>query len=141
MTLPEDVDALLDRVGNASEYVSRIVVQRWELWMTALATLRSAGWTSSEMLAACDALNGHWMLEQARRPEFLADELSDAQRLNNVCDKWDVPPKRWTSRVKSLRDSDDMSAALIVLSREYWCGNEACLVAIRRDEREPRSPK
>lgn len=136
MSLPDDVDALLDRVGNASEYISRIVTDRWELWLTALNRLVANGWTSNELLAACEALNGHWLTDRADRPVLVAAELREAQQQRRLCEKWNVSPKRWSGRVGLVRASDQMADALVVLAHEFWSGNAACEMAIRRDEQK-----
>lgn len=135
LTLPEDVNALLERVGNVSEYLAKVITQRWREWTEALATLRAADWTSAELCAACDVLNGYWLVGHGRSGEFVAGELEDGQRLNDICAKWDVSPKKWAQRVQQVATRPEIAIALVTLVEEFWTGNEACEAAIRREER------
>ena len=133
LTLADDVNALLDRVGNASEYISKVVTQRWREWTEALAMLRAAQWSSGELLAACDVLNGYWLVGHGRSGQFVAAELQDGQRLNDICSKWDIAPKTWKLRVLQVAERPEIAIALVTLVEEFWTGNEACEGAIRRE--------
>ena len=132
LTLPADVNALLDQVGNASEYLASVLGQRWQAWTDALATLRGADWSSNEMLAACDVLNGYWLLGHGRSGQFVSVELADAQRLNDICGKWEIPEARWAERCREVHQDSIVAFALVTLVSEFWTGNEACEKAIRR---------
>lgn len=133
LTLPDDVNALLERVGNASDYIAKVVQQRWREWTDALATLSAAGWASGELLAACDVLNGYWLVGHGRSGEFVAAELDDGQRLNDICRKWKISPAKWSERVKQVARQPEIAIALVTIVEEFWAGNEACEAAIRRE--------
>lgn len=128
LRLDESTTALLDRAcgesTSPSDYVSHLIEQAHRKWTLSLDKLRVAGWTGSELLAACDALNGVWLHEYAGGPAFLAAELTDAQRLNDVCGKWDVPPKDWAKRVKALHEDRELQRALVAVVEEFWNGND-----------------
>ena len=124
-TLDPDADALLGRVGNASEYLSRTVMRRSRQWTSALDLLRSEGWSSAELLAACEALNGYWLAGRAAHGGYLAtvldDGLSDAGGRSTI----------WRNRFKQLETDAGLATALAILVDEFWSGNAACEAAVR----------
>lgn len=122
---------------SATEYVEdllalgppdylRALVDRAEAELgTAWGILRAAGWARSELLAACDVLNG-WDLvapSLAEPDAGLALELHDAARLNETHRKWDVSAGRWADLVRAVADDRRVQYALRVLAREFWAGN------------------
>lgn len=132
-TLSASVHELLTRTENASGYLDHVVQERWRAWQEALLELQQSGWRAPEILAACDVLNGYWALGAAGRSgQAVALELHDGAQLNGICEKWDVSPERWATRIKTLSESDLHAAALLTVVSEFWAGNAACDAAIRR---------
>lgn len=119
-SLDDDAAALLSRLDNASHYVSALVRDAWRRWQQAHEALRRAGWDGPALCAACDALNGTWLLEP-RLAGVMSLELHDAQRLSDVCGKWGVDPRRWAELHDGLRD--DLAIALRAIVTEFWAGN------------------
>lgn len=132
LSVSDDVDQLLDRVGNASEYVDRVVRARWREWTEALDLLVQSGWVRAEILAACDALNGYWMIGSGKSGAFIAAELEDAERLNKLCAKWDLAPERWAQCYGEIGRSQPLAHALTIVVEEFWTGNEAIEAAIAK---------
>lgn len=123
---------LLDRVGNASEYISRTIQDRWQSWQESLHVLREGGWRRPEVFAVCDTLNGVWMFGQYRSPGSVAMELEDAERLNGICAKWELDPAAWRARIREVADDWPLTLALLDVVAEFWRDNRACEQAIER---------
>lgn len=139
ITIDPDVRALLDRTGNRSAYIEQAVRERWRAWQEALSLLRAQGWHREELHAACDALNGHWMIPYEDRVPMgssIALELYDAARLNGVAEKHQVAPRVWEARVEQVRTDDRIARALRVVVTEWWSGNQACETAVARAGKE-----
>lgn len=123
--LDHDAEALVRRVGNVSEYLSRTIMRRSKQWTSALELLRVAEWTGPELLVACEALNGYWLAGGAAHGGYLATVLEDG------LSKEDAKSKKWRARGRSLGKDPGLATALAVLVDEYWSGNAACQAAIR----------
>lgn len=129
MRLDDSAVAILDRAcgenaTSPADYVSRLIEQAHRKWTTALRRLTEAGWKGRELLAACDALNGLGMHDYVGGPLFLAPELSDAQRLNDICSKWDVSPDSWSERVRAVHADKAQERDLATIVEEFWNGND-----------------
>lgn len=131
VTLDPGVDALLLSTGNASRYVEQLVTDSWTEWQEALASLRAASWDRPEILAACDALNGH-ALPGGVGTAWLWAELADAERLSGTATRHGVEPAVWAARVEQVRTDADLARALWIVAREFWRGNAALERAIER---------
>lgn len=121
----EDVAALLDEVGNASEYLARLTRNAERRWRDAHSTLRATGWTDAEIVAACAALNGtilhryHGALSQS-----LPLELHDFARLGGLASHPDVSADQWGTRVEQVASNEGVARAVADLAEEFWAGNE-----------------
>lgn len=134
-TLSQETLGLLAHLGNASEYVERIVLERWREWQNALAVCVGHEMTSSELLACCDVLNGHHLLAYTgidTGNQGIALELHDGQRLNGTAEKWEIDPGRWGALVQRVARTPALAEAISTVATEFWAGNEACETAIRR---------
>ena len=134
ITVDDSTSGLLGQVGEKrqSGYISRLVQDAWQRWQDGLGTLAQSGWKAPEILAACDALNGLWLVGMYRSPGSVAMELQDDAQLNGLCEKWDISPDRWGDLITQLRDSWPLMIALCDVSAEFWRDNAACEAAIRR---------
>lgn len=136
LTLNPETVALLRSTGNPSEYLDRIVRDRAESWQESLNQLAGAGWTTAEVRAACDALNGTWLRGFMRGPAAISLELHDAQSLNGTAEHHGADPKRWEERVDQIGSDACLTAALLDVVAEFWSNNAACDRAIRELRRE-----
>ncbi len=125
ITLDRDAEALLGRVGNASEYLSRTITRRWRQWTSAVELLRSAGWSGPELLVACEILNGYWLAGNAAHGAYLASVLDAGVA------KVSLKGAAWKSRSAALAKDAGQAAALAIVVDEYWSGNAACEAAVR----------
>ena len=125
MTLDDSAAALLDQVSNKSGYLSRCVLERWDRWQAALETLRAHKWRAAEVKAACDVLNGIRIPASCTPGGRISAELHDGQRLNQIAEKWEVTPKRWTKLVSAVAGDDHLAAALLVTVAECFADNPA----------------
>ncbi len=125
ISLDPDAEALLGRVGNASEYLSRTIMRRSRQWTSALDLLRSAGWTGTELVVACEALNGYWLSGNAVHGAYLVEVLEDG------LGEAEVKKTSWKIQLGALADDPGQAAALADLVDEFWSGNAACEAAVR----------
>lgn len=123
--LDNDAEALLGRVGNASEYLSRTIMRRSMQWTAALELMRAAGWSSSQLVVGCEALNGYWLAGKAVHGNYLADVL--AEGLSEA----EFKSTGWRVRLKTLEADPGQATALAILVDEFWSGNEACRAAVQ----------
>ena len=133
VSLDPDVERLLSRIqegdGTVSGYLSALVRTADQEWRHALAELRTIGWLSDELFAACEVLNG-WPPGgdlRLKTPGALAMELLGGQQLT---DQWSVDPGRWTDHITRLRASEREAQALEVIAREFWRMNPIIVRAI-----------
>jgi hypothetical protein len=131
-TLEDEAHAVLDRLGNYSDYVNKLVLQHGRDWTEALAMLVEHGWQSAEILAACDALRGYGFANAGRDGRFLAEQLERVQELEGCFTKREVSTQRRQRCLKQLVDDHAVAHALATLVREYSVPNEACQQAIRQ---------
>lgn len=125
--LADGAEALLARVGNASDYISRTITRRSMQWTAAIHLLREAGWSGTELTVACEALNGYWLAGNAVDGAFLAtvlDEEVASAKLQGAM---------WRKRSQSLRKDTGLAHALTVVVDEFGSGNAACQAAVRAD--------
>jgi hypothetical protein len=133
-TLEESAHALLGRVGNYSDYVNKLILQHASDWTEALAHLRSRGWHSDEILAACDALSGFALTNASREGSFLVDEIVRIEEVEGNFAKRQVSAQRRQKCFDQLGDDRLLAHSLATLVREYWLFNEDCQQAIRRTD-------
>jgi hypothetical protein len=126
---------VLERVGNYSDYVSKLVIQHAADWSEALARLRAAGWQPEEILAACDALGGHGLASTGRSGTWLAQELARREDEEGLFRQREVPAPRRRACLTQLAEDAELAHALATVVREHWLGNEDCQRAIRRASR------
>jgi hypothetical protein len=134
LRLNDSAMALLDKAGGdggASGYIEMVIQQRWEAWTHALRELREAGWSPLELLAACEALNGHILSVRSARSVSAA--LRDAAELGGLCERHDMKPKLWNERVAQVAKSDALAALVATIALEFWAGNKACERALHRE--------
>lgn len=124
-------NALLERVSNASGYISQTVLDRWQTWQSALQYLTAQGWRAPELLAACDVLRGHRALGPYSRS---ATRIAACMAMGRLTEKHDVQPNRWQECTTRIRSSEMEALALSDLVSEFWSGNQACEAAIRLAE-------
>jgi hypothetical protein len=117
---------MLRRAGNASAYLERIVTERWREWTEALEVLRQAGWTSGEVLAAADALNGYWLSRSMPIAGSIALELHDAQEIHDLVSKWNLDRARYAARVAAVSASEELAWAVAIVAWEIWADNDEC---------------
>lgn len=125
VTLDPDAEALLGRVGNASEYLSRTITRRSMQWTAALEILRAAGWGGPELVVACEALNGYWLGGNAADGAYLAAVLDAGVTGASL------QGSLWRKRGQALEKDSGLAAAMAVLVDEFWSGNVACQAAVR----------
>jgi hypothetical protein len=129
ISIAPDVNAMLERIGNASEYISASVRQRWQRWSRALGELRQAGWENNEILAACEALNGSVHFEQlAVWAPRVARELVDWHKTEQAA-KWKLA-RAHEERIEKLGENAMLATALVVVVAEFWSGNDALLISL-----------
>lgn len=145
LSLDPDVEAILDDIGagqsSASAYIEDLVRDAERDWRTAHQQLNDRGWRPVELLAACEVLNGWGLLSDYGRPaSWLAIELADGQRLNDICRKWDVSPERWQAHIQRLADDELEARALACVAREFWRHNTRLERVLRREDGQLESP-
>jgi hypothetical protein len=118
LTLAPDVINLLDRVGNISDYIEHAVRERFQRATQSLSTLQAAGWTPNEILAACDVLNGSWLLVQS--PTWHGASMADGPE---YAEKWDITQDRWLELAKQVSTSEHIAFSIDLVVSEFWAGN------------------
>lgn len=121
LSISPEVEALLTQTGHPSAYVEAVIESHWEEWSGAMTELTS--WTRGELHAACDALNGHWLLAGSEATVWA--ELADAEKLNGTATRHGVGVRRWSGRVALVRDTPVVARAICTVVREWWIGNAA----------------
>lgn len=120
ISLAPDAADILAEIEESGEYVAHLLRDSDRRWRAALMRLRSAGWGGPELRAAIDALNGYW--DTGLPATWAAQELHDAQSVQDVCGKWDVDPDRWTRNIRTVADDPELAAALVDVARAFWRG-------------------
>ncbi len=119
-------EALLGRVGNASQYLSRTITRRSRQWTSALELLRAAGWSGPELVVACEILNGYWLAGESADGVYLASALrTGVDRTVSGKSAW------WRKRCQALAAYPGEATALAILVDEFSSGNVACETAVR----------
>jgi len=131
-TLEDEAHALLDGVGNISEYVGKLILQHGRDWTESLARLRECGWQAEEILAACEALQGYGLSNFGRNGAFLAEELERLEQVSACFASRDVAAVRRRWCLKQLATDFAVAHALVTVAREYNLPNENCKAAVRR---------
>ena len=133
ISLDQNVIELLKNTDNASRYISKAVEARATAWQSAHNHLISNGWKPRELSAACDALNGYSLLDPYAYPAtWAAAELADGAKLNGLCKKWDIAPKRWGELCKRIAESEHEARALCAFADEFWADNRAAGAVLER---------
>lgn len=115
LTLDQPAHQVLGRVGNASRYVERTLLERERRWRTALGLLVAAGWGRRDLLAAAD------VVPCETEPEAVLEAVkAGAYR---AAEAWKIPLGEWRSRVRTLEGNPFLGCALLELVRETWSGN------------------
>jgi hypothetical protein len=135
-TLEAAAITILDRVGNYSDYVNKLVLQHAADWTESLALLRRAGWQPAEILAACDALGGHGLSSAGRSGPWIASELARLDEEMGVFRERQVLAARRRACLQQLTEDPAQAHSLAVVVREYRLGNEDCQRAVRHRPRD-----
>lgn len=130
-TLDAETFALLQRVGNYSDYANKLFLQHARQWTAGLAVLRDRGWRSEELLAACDALAGYSQSVASAGGAFVSDELERSEKTHRQFAQRKVSSQRRTRCFEQVRTDPLLAAALLLVVREFWLENEDCREAIR----------
>jgi hypothetical protein len=128
-TLSESTMGLLDRVDNASRYMDAIITNNWMRAQQALMHVQRAGWAPNEILAACDVLNGSWLMVHA--PTWHGASLADGPE---YAAKWEVGPERWIEMARQVSESQTLAFALDLVVSEFWNGNTYIDAMIRKGD-------
>jgi len=137
LSLSAEVLGLLEQVGErkATEYVERLVRDRWQEWQDALGLLIGEDMTTNEIIACCDILNGHYHVAGTDPGQSVSLSLHDGQALDRTAQKHGCDLERWRLLVLRVREFRGLGEAILTVSREFWSDNEACNAAIRRVDR------
>lgn len=133
ITLTPAADALLDGVGNASAYLTRLVEQHHRAWQESLRYLLATGWQHADIVAACGALNGHFVTFGFDLRGEMALALQDAARLDSVLRDTGASPDTWATRVTQTQQDVSTARAVLSLAEEFWAGNLALHRALKLD--------
>jgi hypothetical protein len=133
ITLTPAADALLDNVGNASAYLTRLVEQHHRAWQEALRYLLASGWQHVDVVAACSALNGVLVTLGFDVRDEVALSLDDSARLEGILQNSGASPDTWAERVASAQRDVSTARALVALAEEFWAGNLALHRALKLD--------
>ncbi len=131
-TLDAETFALLQRVGNYSDYANKVFLLHARQWTEGLAVLRERGWRSEEILAACDALAGYSLSITSAGGAFLADELERVEQTRKEFALRQISSQRRARCFEQVRSDPLVASALWLVIREFWLENEDCRHAIRR---------
>ena len=133
LRLEPDAQAILDESAGArgqpgpgkARLVSDLLRGHRRRCVAAMATLED--WSSGELCAAMEALNGLWSMGGSM--PIVAAELHDAERLNGTASRWDAA-ERWPERCQQARHPE-VRRALLDLAEAFWSGDQ--WVAARLD--------
>lgn len=134
--LSQDAAALLENQTSKGDMVSRLIVGHRARWDAALRHLTGQGWSGAAISAACDILNGVWLLHPYYiQPSFLAVELADGEAINRTASKWGVTPEQWATMLSGI--DDETAAAIMAVVVAFWCGDDELERRLRRKEVTP----
>jgi hypothetical protein len=128
LTPDPDVLAILREQPNGSRYVTTLVRDAESRWRACLDRLREAGWSSNELLAACDSLNGYHLLPEIRPATWAAIDLQDTRGL---AEKWELDAERWAARVQRIHESEVDARCLLEVTAQFWRHDPRVEAAIR----------
>ena len=115
LTLGQPVHKVLGRVGNASRYVERALLERDQRWRAALEQLVDAGFGRRDLLAASD------VVPDDTAPALVLEAMkAGAYR---AAEAWKIPAADWRALVRALEQNPYLAVALLELVRETWSGN------------------
>jgi hypothetical protein len=134
-TLDPEAFALLQRVGNYSEYANKLFLQHARQWSEGLAILRDRGWRADEILAACDALAGYSLSISSTGGTFVAEELERIEQTRREFALREISSQRRARCFDQVRTDPLVAQALVLVVREFWLENEDCRSAIRSTDR------
>jgi len=134
ISLSPESNQILDRLGNHSSYIDKVVQQHARDWTEALALLRSKQWLNEEVVAACDALTGYALATWSRGGEFLARELERQQERTRVFTLHEVVTARRARLFRQLREDPGVPWALATVCREYHLPNDDLRHALGKHE-------
>jgi hypothetical protein len=106
--------------GDQGAYIERLIGRHMQEHQEALQVLRAAGWTLEETFAACDALNGIFLLRSYPLGSYLFAELYDAQRLNDICANHGADPEKWLERCRQVREDATIAWAIWEVVWGFW---------------------
>lgn len=125
--LSDQTLGLLGRVKNASGYIDQLVSTTWTRTQQALLALQGGGWKPEEILAACDVLNGSWLLVQ--NPTWNGASMADG---SEYAEKWGIDGVRWKELSEMVLTRVEIAFALDLVVAEFWAGNNHLEALIRK---------
>jgi hypothetical protein len=134
ITLTASADALLDNVGNASAYLTRLIEQHHRMWQEALRYLLATGWNHEDVVAACAAMNGHYITWAFDIRGEVALSLDDAARLDGILKNSGANADTWAERVASVQRDVATARSVLALTEEFWAGNAALHRALKLND-------
>jgi len=132
ISLEKSTTDLIRRVGNTSRYIEQLFLDARQSWLEALSVVRESGWGRAEVLAACDAFNGHFWQRGDDNGCAISAGLADATELDGLATKWELRPKAWKKKLDELVTDDRLAEALAVVVREFWRHNAELEAQIER---------
>ncbi|MFQ5425911.1 MAG: hypothetical protein ACE5EV_02400, partial [Gaiellales bacterium] len=109
-----------------------LVRQHAREWQESLELLRHAGWQREEILAACDALNGLWLIAGMSAASQVSTSLADSAALERLVERHDTGPVTWDGLVRGIAESEPLARALLCVVTEWWAGNGVLQRALER---------
>jgi hypothetical protein len=131
ITVDPAVAALLRSTGNASGYIEQVVRDRWHDWQYGLVLLQHVGWSTSEIGAAAEMLNGVLANRTLAATITVPAELGHPQRIESAIKKHELIRARWIKRIEQCSD-EVVAHAVIAVVREFWTHNAAFEEALAR---------
>ena len=121
---PGIVDLLHRAAGDRGigDYLSLLIADSWRDWQESLDHLTSSGWSTEELLAACDALNGKLIVARRDLGPQLAATMEDAAIIDGIAKKYNVGDT-WRDRCAQVRSDNTIARALLTVAQEFWRSN------------------
>lgn len=132
LTPEPDVLGILREQPSASAYISRLVRDTESTWRACLDRLRASGWSASEVLASCDALNGYHLLPEVRPATWAAVDLADA----DLVAKWELDEDGWRAAIQRVHTDEIEARCLLEVCAQFWRFDPRVEAAIRALTRE-----
>lgn len=124
LTLDEGACALLEEVGNGSDYIEKLIGRHHSEWTGALFHIRSLGWRDQEILGVVDLSNGYHPPGAQLAPGMARVMAEDAEG-RGVLARRGIDCDRWHTHAAEVRARPELAQALWILGQEYWFGNMA----------------